>query len=88
MILHLFSLIFWAMISTLAITPIAIRVANRFQLIDQLNNSPHTIHQHPVPKAGTPAIRLGVVSLPLLGGNVQSGAICSIADQITFTSLA
>jgi UDP-GlcNAc:undecaprenyl-phosphate GlcNAc-1-phosphate transferase len=78
MILHLFPFIFWAIVTTLAITPIAIKVAVRFQLIDQPNSSPHKIHQHPIPKAGGLAIGLTVISLNLLSGNMQSSAIQAI----------
>jgi UDP-GlcNAc:undecaprenyl-phosphate/decaprenyl-phosphate GlcNAc-1-phosphate transferase len=78
MILHLFPFIFWAIVTTLAITPIAIKVAVRFQLIDQPNSSPHKIHQHPIPKAGGLAIGLTVISLNVLSGNMQSSAIQAI----------
>jgi UDP-GlcNAc:undecaprenyl-phosphate GlcNAc-1-phosphate transferase len=78
MILHLFPLIFWAILTTLAITPIAIKVAVRFQLIDQPNSSPHKIHQQPMPKAGGLAIGLAIVLINLLSGNLQSDAIRAI----------
>ena len=78
MILHLFPLIFWAILVTLAVTPIAIRAAIRFQLIDQPNSSPHKIHQHPMPKAGGLAIGLAILSINVLSGNLQSEAIRSI----------
>ena len=78
MILHLFPLIFWAILATLAVTPIAIRAAIRFQLIDQPNSSPHKIHQRPVPKAGGLAIGLAIISINVLSGNFQSGTIRTI----------
>jgi UDP-GlcNAc:undecaprenyl-phosphate GlcNAc-1-phosphate transferase len=78
MILHLFPLIFWAILITLAITPIAIKGAIHFRLIDQPNSSPHKIHQYPIPKAGGLAMAFGIVSLNLLSGNLQSGAIRAI----------
>lgn len=78
MILHLFPLIFWAILTTLAITPLAIRAAIHFQLIDHPNSSPHKIHQHPVPKAGGLAVGLVVITINLLSGNVQSDAIRTI----------
>jgi UDP-GlcNAc:undecaprenyl-phosphate GlcNAc-1-phosphate transferase len=78
MILHLFPFIFWAIVATLAITPLAIKVAIYFQLIDQPNSSPHKIHQHPIPKASGLAIGLAVVSLNLISGNVQSSIIRAI----------
>jgi len=78
MILHLFPFIFWAIVATLAITPLAIKVAIYFRLIDQPNSSPHKIHQHPIPKASGLAIGLAVVSLNLISGNVQSSIIRAI----------
>lgn len=78
MILHLFPLIFWAILTTLAVTPIAIKTAIHFQLIDQPNSSPHKIHQRPMPKAGGLAIGLAIISINFLSGNFQSGAIRTI----------
>ena len=78
MILHLFPLIFWAILTTLAVTPVAIRVATHFQLIDQPNSSPHKIHRDPIPKAGGLALGLAVISINLLSGNTASEAIRAI----------
>ena len=78
MILHLFPPIFWAILTTLVITPLAIKAAVRFQLIDQPNSSPHKIHQQPMPKAGGIAIGLAIVLVNLLSGNLQSEAIRAI----------
>jgi UDP-GlcNAc:undecaprenyl-phosphate GlcNAc-1-phosphate transferase len=78
MILHLFPLIFWAILTTLAITPIAIRAAIHFRLIDQPNTSPHKIHQQPMPKAGGLAIGFAIISINLISGNLQSDAIRAI----------
>ena len=78
MILHLFPLIFWAIVTTLVVTPIAIKVAVHFQLIDQPNSSPHKIHQYPIPKASGLAIGLTIFSLNLLSGNAQSNVIQAI----------
>jgi UDP-GlcNAc:undecaprenyl-phosphate/decaprenyl-phosphate GlcNAc-1-phosphate transferase len=78
MILHLFPLIFWAILTTLVITPLAIKAAIRFQLIDQPNSSPHKIHERPMPKAGGLAIGLVILSINLLSGNLQSDVIRAI----------
>jgi UDP-GlcNAc:undecaprenyl-phosphate/decaprenyl-phosphate GlcNAc-1-phosphate transferase len=78
MILHLFPLIFWAILTTLAITPLAIRAAIRFQVIDEPNSSPHKIHQRPMPKAGGLALCAVVLAINLLSGNLQSSAIRAI----------
>jgi UDP-GlcNAc:undecaprenyl-phosphate/decaprenyl-phosphate GlcNAc-1-phosphate transferase len=75
MILHLFPLIFWAILTTLLAAPIAIRLATRFQLIDHPNSSPHKIHQKPVPKAGGLAIGFAFLILNLANGNLQSAEI-------------
>jgi len=86
MILHLFPLIFWAILTTLAVTPIAIRAAIKFRLIDQPHSSPHKIHQRPVPKAGGLALGLAIISINLLSGNMQSSTIRAIlfASSIIF----
>jgi UDP-GlcNAc:undecaprenyl-phosphate/decaprenyl-phosphate GlcNAc-1-phosphate transferase len=86
MILHLFPLIFWSILATLAVTPVAIRAAIRFRLIDQPNSSPHKIHQQPMPKAGGLAIALAILSINLLSGNMQSSALRAIllASMIIF----
>ena len=78
MILHLFPLIFWAILVTLVITPLAIKAAIRFQLIDHPNSSPHKIHEHPMPKGGGVAIGFTIVSINLISGNMQSGTIRAI----------
>jgi UDP-GlcNAc:undecaprenyl-phosphate GlcNAc-1-phosphate transferase len=78
MILHLFPMIFWAILATLAVTPIAIKAAVRFQLIDEPNSSPHKVHQRPVPKAGGLAIGLTILFINLVSGNLQSDAIRAI----------
>lgn len=78
MILHLFPPIFWGIVTTLVVTPIAIRAATRFRLIDQPNSSPHKIHQTPTPKAGGLAMAFAVISLNLLSTNLQSETIRTI----------
>lgn len=78
MILHLFPLIFWSILTALAVTPLAIRAAVRYQLIDEPNSSPHKIHQRPMPKAGGLAIGLVIVAINLLSGNFESGTIRAI----------
>src|ERR1043165_5771041 len=78
MILHLFPLIFWSIITTLVITPISIRLAMHFRLIDHPNSSPHKIHRHPIPKASGLAIGLVIVSLNLLSGNGGASTIRAI----------
>src|SRR6266496_1350637 len=78
MILHLFPLIFWAILLTLAITPITIIFAVRFQLIDRPNSLPHKIHQHIIPKAGGLAICMAILAINVLSENMQSATIRGI----------
>ena len=78
MILHLFPLIFWAILATLVITPFAIKAAIRFRLIDEPNSSPHKIHQQPMPKAGGVAIGLTIIVINLFAGNWQSALLRAI----------
>jgi UDP-GlcNAc:undecaprenyl-phosphate GlcNAc-1-phosphate transferase len=78
MILHLFPLIFWAILVTLIITPLAIKASIHFQLIDHPNSSPHKIHEQPMPKAGGLAIGFTIVSINFISGNMQSGTIRAI----------
>jgi UDP-GlcNAc:undecaprenyl-phosphate GlcNAc-1-phosphate transferase len=86
MILHLFPLIFWSILTTLAVTPMAIKAASRFQLIDEPHSSPHKIHQRPMPQAGGLAVGLVIISINLLSGNLQSGVIRAIllASSVLF----
>jgi UDP-GlcNAc:undecaprenyl-phosphate/decaprenyl-phosphate GlcNAc-1-phosphate transferase len=86
MILHLFPIIFWTILATLAITPLAISAAVRFRLIDEPHSSPHNIHQLPVPKAGGLAVGIVVTSLGLLNIQLQAGIIRDIllASSIIF----
>src|SRR6266545_4702221 len=78
MILNYFPPLFWAIVTTLIITPISIRVAVHFQLIDHPNSLPHKVHQRPIPKAGGLAIALSLFSLNLFWGNMASTVIRAI----------
>lgn len=86
MILHLFPLILWALVTILLITPFIIRVAVRIRLIDHPNSSPHKIHQQSMPKAGGLAIGLSLFSMNIFAGNLQSAVIRAIllASTIIF----
>jgi len=86
MILRLFVPLFWATVSVLLVTPVCIRAARRFNLIDVPNSAPHKIHQYPVPKAGGIALVLVVLLVTLLIGkfiNYQVRAIL-LASVIVF----
>ena len=71
MILQFFVPLFWATLITLTITPISIRIAARFHIVDQPNSAPHKIHQTPVPKGGGSAIAFVVFLLSLLSGKLN-----------------
>ena len=78
MILPLFHPLLWAILLTLAIVPIAIKIADRFQLIDRPNSAPHKVHLVPIPKAGGLAISVVVFALILLGGQMINAEIRGI----------
>ena len=75
MILQFFVPLFWATLITILITPIIIKVAEKFHLVDQPNSAPHKIHQKPVPKGGGIAIAVTVF------------LISSFSDQLVITDL-
>ena len=75
MILQFFVPLFWATLITILITPISIKVAEKFHLVDQPNSAPHKIHQNPVPKGGGIAIAVTVF------------LISSFRDQLVITDL-
>jgi UDP-GlcNAc:undecaprenyl-phosphate/decaprenyl-phosphate GlcNAc-1-phosphate transferase len=78
MILHLFPLIFWAIVAILAITPLAIRGAIRVGLIDEPNSSPHKRHQKSVPKAGGISYVIVVTTLSLFSTAQEADLIRNI----------
>jgi UDP-GlcNAc:undecaprenyl-phosphate GlcNAc-1-phosphate transferase len=86
MILPLFPLIFWSIVLTLVSTPLAIRAALHFRLIDEPNSSAHKIHQQSMPKAGGLAVGLTILVINLVSGNFQSEAIRAIllASMLVF----
>lgn len=70
MIIQFFVPLFLATILTLLITPLSIKIAKRFKLIDVPHSEPHKMHQRPVPRAGGLAIGLIVFALFLLSGKL------------------
>lgn len=78
MILHLFPTIFWTILATLAVTPLAIRIADHIRLVDEPHSLPHKIHQHPISKAGGLAVGVVVTSVGLLNVHLQTGFIRAI----------
>ena len=68
MILQFFVPLLGATLITLLITPISIKIAARFRLVDQPHSAPHKIHQTPVPKSGGIAIAMVVFLLSVLSG--------------------
>lgn len=86
MILHLFPLIFWAILITIITTPIFIWIAKRLKLLDQPYSSPHKIHALPIPKASGLAVGYGILVLYLAYGILHTGEIQAIlvASAIIF----
>jgi UDP-GlcNAc:undecaprenyl-phosphate GlcNAc-1-phosphate transferase len=78
MILDIFNPILWAILLTLGVVPIAIKIAIRFQLIDHPYSAPHKVHQVPIPKAGGLAICVVVFLLTLLSGKMLNAEIRGI----------
>ena len=70
MILPLFQPLLWTILITLALVPLAIKIAVHFQLIDYPNSAPHKVHQIPIPKAGGLAIVVTVFLLLIAGGKM------------------
>jgi UDP-GlcNAc:undecaprenyl-phosphate/decaprenyl-phosphate GlcNAc-1-phosphate transferase len=67
MIIQYFVPLFMATVTTLLITPLAIRAARLLNLIDLPNSAPHKVHQHPVPKVG--GLTIGVALFILVLGS-------------------
>lgn len=78
MILQFFVPLFWATLITLLITPLSIKIAQRFQLVDHPNSAPHKIHLYPVPKGGGIAIAIVVFSITIANRELQSQDIRAI----------
>jgi UDP-GlcNAc:undecaprenyl-phosphate GlcNAc-1-phosphate transferase len=70
MILQYIVPLFWATAITLLLTPLAIKIAIRFKLIDIPHSAPHKTHKSPVPKAGGSAIMFAVFLVTLGGGRL------------------
>lgn len=87
MILQFFVPLFWATLITLLITPISIKVATRYYLVDQPNSAPHKIHQSPVPKGGGIAIAFVVFLLGLISGQMETADIRAILFASVFILL-
>ncbi len=87
MILQFFAPLFWAILITLLITPVSIKLATRFRLVDQPHSAPHKIHQTPVPKGGGIAIAAAVFLLGLINGKLEIADIRAILLASVFILL-
>ena len=87
MILQFFVPLLGATLITLLITPISIKIAARFHLVDQPHSAPHKIHQTPVPKSGGIAIAIVVFLLSFTGGEVGMTEIRAILFASVFILL-
>jgi UDP-GlcNAc:undecaprenyl-phosphate GlcNAc-1-phosphate transferase len=87
MILQFFVPLFWATLITLLITPISIKIAARYHLVDQPNSAPHKIHHMPVPKGGGIAIAFVVFLLSFISGKLETTDIRAILLASVFILL-
>lgn len=78
MFINLFPPLLWAILLTLALVPLATKLAVRYQIIDQPNSAPHKVHKFPIPKSGGMAISVVLFALILLGGKWVNAEIRGI----------
>jgi len=78
LILPLFVPLFWSAAGMLVIVPAAIRLANRFKLVDVPYSAPHKTHNRLMPRAGGMALALVVGLVCLLGGAVGDPEVRAI----------
>lgn len=86
MILQYFPPIFTALALTLLLTPLCIRLAHRFRLVDEPFSAPHKAHKEPAAKAGGIAILTVMALATLWNGGFSSPEITAIlsASAIIF----
>ncbi len=72
MILPLFIPLFWSAAGMLAAVPLAIRLAEKLNLVDVPFSAPHKTHDRPVPRAGGLALALVLGIVCLAGGSLAS----------------
>jgi UDP-GlcNAc:undecaprenyl-phosphate GlcNAc-1-phosphate transferase len=87
MILQFFAPLFWAILTTILITPLSIYLARRFHLVDHPNSAPHKIHLSPVPRAGGISIASVVFLLIAAGGKLEVMEIRAILLASVFILL-
>lgn len=78
MFIDLFPPLLWAILLTLALVPLATKLAVRYQIIDQPNSAPHKVHKFPIPKSGGMAISVVLFALILMGGKWVNAEIRGI----------
>jgi UDP-GlcNAc:undecaprenyl-phosphate GlcNAc-1-phosphate transferase len=86
MILKFFAPIFIGMVFTFTLIPFSIKIATRYQLVDEPFSAPHKTHVKTVPKAGGIAIFLAVLFVTLLSGKLAIPEVLAIvlASSIIF----
>lgn len=87
MILQFFVPLFWAILITLLIAPVSIKIAEKFKLIDHPNTAPHKVHHSSVPKGGGIAIAVVVFFLGLTSGKGEIADIRAILAASVFILL-
>ena len=87
MILQFFVPLFWAILITLLIAPVSIKIAEKFKLIDHPNTAPHKVHQGSVPKGGGIALALVVFFLVLASAEAKLADVRTILAASVFILL-
>jgi UDP-GlcNAc:undecaprenyl-phosphate GlcNAc-1-phosphate transferase len=87
MILQFFVPLFWAILITLLIAPVSIKIAEKFKLIDHPNTAPHKVHQSAVPKGGGIALALTVFFLVLTSAEAKLADVRTILAASVFILL-
>jgi UDP-GlcNAc:undecaprenyl-phosphate GlcNAc-1-phosphate transferase len=77
-ILHLFVPLFWSTACMLVVAPLAIRLAQRLNLMDIPYSAPHKTHDHPVPKAGGMALALVLALVTAVSGRLVDADVRGI----------
>ncbi|NJC94915.1 MAG: hypothetical protein C3F07_21785 [Anaerolineales bacterium] len=78
MILQFFAPLFEAIVLTMLMVPLGIKLAIRYGLVDEPLSAPHKTHSNSVPKAGGIAIFIVILGVALLNGRLSHPEISVI----------
>jgi UDP-GlcNAc:undecaprenyl-phosphate GlcNAc-1-phosphate transferase len=73
-----FGVIFLALLMSLLIGPIAIRLAPKLGLVDDPNSAPHKLHSHRTPLVGGIILLVTIITISLVVGNFRGAPIPAI----------